>query len=298
MAQQVPVSKAAIAQEIGGRGDDETHNVLPDVAYRRLMIVNVVFVGPEGAGDREWVLVDAGVFGTKNLIKSAAEARFGAGSRPSAIVMTHGHFDHVGVLEDLAAEWDVPVWVHELEKPYFDGSAAYPPGDPSVGGGLVAELSPLFPTDPVNVSDRLRLLPADGSVPPMPGWRWVFTPGHSVGHVAFWRESDRTLIAGDAFVTTAQESAYAVAVQEPEIHGPPKYLTIDWDKARSSVQECAKLEPELAVTGHGRAMRGPEMRAALHKLAQNFDEIARPKTGRYVEKPARPEDGSAYQPPS
>src|SRR3712207_7159986 len=49
-------------------------------------------------------------------------------------------FDHVGVLETLAAEWDVPVVAHELEAPYLTGQASYPPPDPSVGGGLVARL--------------------------------------------------------------------------------------------------------------------------------------------------------------
>ena len=41
----------------------------------------------------------------------------------------------------------------------------------------------------------------------MPGWRWVHTPGHTAGHVSLFRDADRTLIAGDAFVTTKQESA-------------------------------------------------------------------------------------------
>ena len=62
------------------------------------------------------------------------------------------------------------------------------------------------------------------------------------------------------------------------------------------METLAKLEPEIAVTGHGPAMRGPEMRAALHALARDFDRIAVPDQGRYVEKPARADDGSAYRP--
>ena len=73
-------------------------------------------------------------------------------------------------------------------------------------------LAPLFPRRPIDVSRWLQRLPEDGSVPQMPGWRWIHTPGHTPGHISFWRERDRTIIAGDAFITTNQESAYAVAV--------------------------------------------------------------------------------------
>ncbi|KAA0576892.1 MBL fold metallo-hydrolase [Azospirillum sp. B21] len=296
MARQIPLSEdsSAIDPALDALRNDHTHEIAPDLAYRRLGIVNVVFWGPPGAGDREWVLIDAGLMGTKGFIRAAAAERFGRDSRPAAIVMTHGHFDHVGVLEDLAEEWDAPVYAHPLEHPYLNGQAAYPPGDPSVGGGAMAALARFYPRKPVDVGSRLRALPEDGSVPVMPGWRWVHTPGHSVGHVSFWRESDRSMIVGDAFVTTGQESAYAVAVQRAEMHGPPMYFTVEWDKARESVARLAALEPELVITGHGEPMRGAEMRAALHRLADEFDRIAIPRQGIYLEKPARAEDGTAY----
>lgn len=299
MARQIPLDSAGRADDPGRdrARDDGTHEIAPDLAYRRLAIVNVVFVGAPGAGDRQWVLIDAGVMGTAGLIAKAAEERFGPASRPAAIVMTHGHFDHVGALEELADRWEAPVYAHGLEHPYLDGSASYPPPDPSVGGGLMSLMAPLYPRGPVDVKRWLRVLPEDGGVPGMPGWRWLATPGHSPGHVSFWREADRTVIAGDAFITTRQESAYAVAVQDPEMHGPPMYYTTDWEKARESVALLAGLEPELAVTGHGPAMRGAGMRAALHDLARDFDRIAVPEQGKYVRNPARAEDGSAYRQP-
>ncbi len=99
------------------------------------------------------------------------------------------------------------------------------------------------------------------------------------------------MIAGDAFITTAQESAYAVMTQQPEMHGPPMYFTPDWVAARRSVEQLAALNPETVITGHGPAMRGAEMREALHTLAEKFDEVAVPEHGRYVHQPAQSNEG-------
>jgi glyoxylase-like metal-dependent hydrolase (beta-lactamase superfamily II) len=120
----------------------------------------------------------------------------------------------------------------------------------------------------------------------MPGWRWIHTPGHTAGHVSLFRDADRTLVAGDAFVTTRQESLLAVAAQAAEVHGPPAYFTPDWEHARRSVEQLAALEPEVAATGHGIPMFGEEMRRALHALARNFEREAVPARGRYVDQPA------------
>jgi glyoxylase-like metal-dependent hydrolase (beta-lactamase superfamily II) len=258
----------------------------PGVAYLRTGIANLFFVGPEGAGDRGWVLIDAGVPGYTGSIVAAAAERFGAGARPSAILMTHGHFDHVGALETLAAEWDVPVYAHDLEMPYLTGRASYPPPDPTVGGGMMATLSWMYPRGPVDVEERAYSLPADGTVPGLPGWRWIATPGHSPGHVSFFRDDDRTLIAGDAFVTTRQESALSVLTQRPEVNGPPAYFTQDWELARRSVEALAALKPAIAGTGHGVPMRGRELQDALLALAVDFARDTVPSQGRYVGQPA------------
>jgi glyoxylase-like metal-dependent hydrolase (beta-lactamase superfamily II) len=279
--------------------DDGTLPVAADVGCLRTAIVNVFFCGLPGAGDREWVLVDAGVAGSALKIAAAAKARFGAESRPACIVLTHGHFDHVGALHTLAEKWDVPIYAHPLELPYLDGRDAYPPPDPTVGGGAMARMSPLYPRGPYDFTPRLRSLPANGSVPGLPGWRWVPTPGHSPGHVSLFRDADRALIAGDAFVTTRQESFTAVMEQRPEVNGPPMYFTHDWGAARRSVEALAALQPASVGTGHGPPLHGGSMRAALDMLARDFEMLAVPDDGRYVRQPARfDENGVVSVPPS
>jgi glyoxylase-like metal-dependent hydrolase (beta-lactamase superfamily II) len=74
-----------------------------------------------------------------------------------------------------------------------------------------------------------------------------------------------------------------VITQRPELHGPPAYFTTDWDSARESARRLANLAPELLVTGHGRALAGDEMRTGLDKLARDFDLVARPRHGKYVD---------------
>lgn len=264
----------------------EVHQILDDLAYLRIVMVNVYFVGTPRAGDREWVLVDAGMSGSADEIAGAAELRFGFGSRPAAIILTHGHFDHVGALVDLAARWDAPIYAHPMELPYLTGRSSYPPPDPSVGGGLIAALSWSFPRGPIDLGDAVRPLPEDTTVPGLDGWQWVFTPGHTPGHVALFREIDRTLIAGDAIVTTKQESVQAVMSQRRELHGPPMYFTPDWKAASKSVAALADLEPEIVATGHGEPLQGASMRADLHALSRDFDLRAKPRHGRYVTRPA------------
>jgi glyoxylase-like metal-dependent hydrolase (beta-lactamase superfamily II) len=272
-----------VAAHAAGR---KTFEVTDSLAGLRIGIVNVYFYGALSAGDGRWVLIDAGLHGSAERIIHAAEELYGEGTRPAAIVLTHGHFDHVGALRDLALLWDAPIYAHELELPYLDGRSAYPPPDPTVGGGAMAALSRLYPRGPIDVSDWLRTLPADGAVPGMPGWRWIHTPGHTPGHVSLFHADDGTVVAGDAFVTTKQESMLAALTQRPEIHGPPAYYTSDWEAAKASVQLLSELEPEIAATGHGRPLRGPLMREGLHTLAQNFETLAVPRHGRYVNEPA------------
>ncbi len=239
--------------------------------------------GKPGADDREWVLIDAGVIGTTGLITGAAEERFGPKSRPAAIVMTHGHFDHVGALEELSERWQAPVYTHGRERPYLDGSAAYPPPDPSVGGGLMSMLSPLYPRGPRGREPLASDLaggwqrPADARLALASHART-----HPWSHIALegGRPDDhrgRCLHNDTAGVRLCRGSAGARDAR------PPDVLHDDWGNARSSVELLASLEPDRVITGHGPAVQGAQMRDALHRLESNFDRVAVPKGGKYVE---------------
>lgn len=252
----------------------------PDIYCYPIQIVNVCFIGDPSKKEEGWVLVDAGMPRSANKIIEEAEERFGAG--PKAIVLTHGHFDHVGAIVELIEHWQAPVYAHKLELPYLTGQKDYPRADPTVDGGLVTELSPFFPRDGIDLDDRVQALPEGGSISELPGWSFIHTPGHTPGHVSLFREADGTLIAGDAFVTVKQESLYKVLMQEQEISGPPKYFTTDWNLAEQSVKKLASLEPYLAITGHGTPMFGESLKAGLQLLAEKFREIAVPEHGRYV----------------
>jgi glyoxylase-like metal-dependent hydrolase (beta-lactamase superfamily II) len=265
-----------------------------DVFFLRTLFVNV-FIVRTGTS---WVLVDAGLGGYADSIRAAAREVVGGNTAPSSVVLTHGHFDHVGSIEPLLRDWNCPVYAHTLERPYLAGRSPYPPPDLLVGRGSMALLSRLYPRGPIDISVHLEALPQNGTIPGLPDWNWIHTPGHTSGHVSLFRERDRTLIAGDAVTTTKQESLVAVATQRRELHGPPSYFTPDWDSAARSVQRIAALDPEVLASGHGEPMRGAEMRAGLRELAADFDKREVPSMGRYAGHPAiTNEDGIISLPP-
>ena len=254
--------------------------VLPNIYMHTIQIVNIVLYGDPH--QNEFILIDAGMPNSANEIISVAEKRFGSNCRPKAIILTHGHFDHVGAIIELIEHWNVPVYAHSLELPYLTGLKDYPKPDPTVEGGFIAKMSSYFPNEAINLGSNIKELPLNGTVPFMKGFRWIHTPGHTSGHISLYRDDDGTLIVGDAFITVKQESLYKVLTQKKEISGPPRYFTTDWLAAWESVKKLEALKPKVAIPGHGYPMNGVELTSNLKKLVNEFEKIALPNHGKYL----------------
>jgi glyoxylase-like metal-dependent hydrolase (beta-lactamase superfamily II) len=82
-------------------------------------IVTACLVGDPNNNTDGWVLVDTGLENSAKFIIESVENRFSKNSRPQAIILTHGHFDHVGSVTKLSELWSVPVYTHQLEMPYI-----------------------------------------------------------------------------------------------------------------------------------------------------------------------------------
>ncbi|MDQ6624422.1 MAG: MBL fold metallo-hydrolase [Verrucomicrobiota bacterium] len=265
--------------------------IAPDVGWLPISFVNAYFIGRVGG---PWVLVDTGLPGRARQIMNAAEARFGAGVKPEAIILTHGHFDHSGSAKALADKWDVPVYAHRLELPYLTGRSPYPPPDPTLGGAI-AFLSRFMPSRPANLGERVQeLLPNE--LPGLPDWRWLETPGHSPGHISLFRESDGVLIAGDALATMDMDSWVGLVSGHQVLARAGSPFNCDWQATRESVERLAQLQPNVVAAGHGIPMSGTDLAARLKNFAARFP---MPRCGRYAGTPAETdESGIVVLPPA
>src|SRR5690606_5668583 len=93
-------------------------DVLPDLYCYTNQIVNICLVGNSA---EDFVLVDTGMPESAEKIVEVVEERFGENSKPKAIILTHGHFDHVGAVVDLVEKWGIKVYAHEAELPFLTG---------------------------------------------------------------------------------------------------------------------------------------------------------------------------------
>lgn len=257
---KVPVSDSLVAP---------LDQVAEGIHGLRLGFVNVFAV--RHAND-SWTLVDTGVPYSAGHIRHWAEQHFNR--PPLAIVLTHGHFDHVSGAPQLAQTWDIPVYAHALEAPYLTGKQEYPAPNVGAGGGLMSLLSPIYPRGPVDLSSRLRLFSEEldlAETGAMPEWQIVHTPGHTAGHISLYRPADQTLLVGDAFCTTKPESFFdSTLMQRPELHGPPSYFTSDFTAAASSIRKLAALRPRIVAPGHGKPLSGREVDEKLAQLAVRY----------------------------
>jgi glyoxylase-like metal-dependent hydrolase (beta-lactamase superfamily II) len=77
------------------------------------------------------------------------------------------------------------------------------------------------------------------------GFTVLDTPGHSRGHVSYWRESDRVLICGDVFFNMN------ILTTVPGLRQPPGPFTLDIAQNQDSERKVAALEPNVVGFGHG-----------------------------------------------
>jgi glyoxylase-like metal-dependent hydrolase (beta-lactamase superfamily II) len=267
--------------------------VAKGVYHTKIIFVGAYFVDTPENAEGSWVLIDTGLSMSDGKIRQAAKSKYGD-KNPSAIVLTHGHFDHAGSALALAEEWNVPIYAHYLEMPYLTGKSDYPPQDPTVGGAI-AFMSRFFPHGSYDFGNRVRALPENGELTEMPGWKIFHTPGHTAGHVSLWRESDRTLLAGDALTTMNLDSWFSQVTEKQEFCGPPAPFTSDWQAACRSVEFLADLEPKVVGAGHGKPISDVDTPQQLKEFARNFEP---PRKGRYVETPAiTDESGVVAVPP-
>jgi hydroxyacylglutathione hydrolase len=193
----------------------------------------------------EDVLVDAG--GKPDRRRILKQLR---GRKVSAHALTHAHPDHQGASDAVCTELGIPFWVGE-----DDVAAAENPR-------LILERQPTKPLNklmwrmfagPGHKVDRVL---REGDE--VAGFQVLHTPGHAAGHVSFWRESDRVLVAGDV-LNTMHPFTMKRGLREPlEVFTPDPALN------RTSIKRLAELEPALLLVGHGPPVRDPQ---ALKDLA-------------------------------
>jgi hydroxyacylglutathione hydrolase len=192
------------------------------------------------------LVVDAGTKGSaKRQIKALR------GHTVGAHALTHAHVDHAGGSRRLVDAFDVPLWVGERDR--ADMESGRPAAPETWASPMMARLR----YEPVPVARSLHEGDDIGH-----GFTVLETPGHSDGHVAFWRESDRTLVLGDVFLNMN------LLTTVPGLHEPPRIFTRDPQRNRDSARRLAALEPELALFGHGPPLRDP---AALKAFADALE---------------------------
>lgn len=177
-----------------------------------------------------------------------------AGRKLSAHALTHVHPDHQGSSHAVCERYDVPLWCGQDDVPAMETPGKVTGPEAPRWLKRVQERWWVGPPHPV-----ARALHEGDEVA---GFTVLETPGHTRGHVAFWRESDRVLILGDVL------NDMHVLTGAPGLHEPPTMFTPDVDTNRASARRLAALRPALACFGHGPPLRDPD------KLAEFVGRLA------------------------
>lgn len=183
------------------------------------------------------VLVDAATRHARRRIVRQLEGR-----PPTAHLVTHAHPDHQGASSAVCTHYGIPLWGGEHDADALE-SGRLSERQPRHPMNRLSERTFAGPGHPV--ARRLR----EGDE--VASFTVLDTPGHSAGHIALWRERDRTLIVGDVFFGLHPMTGV------PGLHEPPDFFTPDPVRNRESARRLAALEPELVLFGHGPPLRDP-----------------------------------------
>jgi hydroxyacylglutathione hydrolase len=190
------------------------------------------------------VLIDAGTRQAERRIVAQIATR-----TVTAHALTHAHPDHQGATHAICERLAIPLWCGQGDIPAMETPGAI---RSSQAPGWLNQLQAHFWTGPPHPVAR-ALTEGDE----VAGFTVLETPGHSRGHVAFWRESDRVLILGDVLTNLHLLGG------SPGLQEPPAMFTPDPARNRESARRLAALEPELACFGHGPPLRDPRKLAAF-----------------------------------
>lgn len=265
----------SVGPVLGERRAGTAREIAPEVFWLRLpgrTQTNVYFIGSSAA----WVLIDAGWHGDAPRIHRAAELLFGPGSRPAGVLLTHCHPDHSGAAAHLAGVWDCPIFLHPSELPIAAGDFAAMvnfagPLDRWVVLPLMRALGQRRREALLTRSglgELARIIQPGSSAPGLPGWQSIPTPGHTPGHLSYFRPADRVLISGDALVTMRVNSPAGLLLQRPGLSAPPWYTTWDRQEAMQSIERLAGLRPSVLAGGHGEPMTSAATAALLRAFAR------------------------------
>jgi hydroxyacylglutathione hydrolase len=175
------------------------------------------------------------------------------GREVAAHALTHAHPDHQGASHEVCTKLGIPFWVGVA-----DADAAEDPRiiEERQADVRINRLANRFWTGPGHPVDR-RLVEGDE----VAGFTVLDVPGHSEGHIAFWRESDRVLVLGDVL------NNMDVMTGRPGLREPKWFFTPDPARNRESIRRLAALRPSLTVFGHGAPLRDP------HKLERFVENL-------------------------